>query len=114
MKTDSQFKFEKQALDVALASGSAQVTFPTPGKAVQFRQRCYAFRKWKRETMGDQSPYEALTIKAPQGSSIEIVGRKFEGQIVAGPGLVEPVLEVEDEDGLLADILAVKQKVLDV
>lgn len=109
MKTDAQFKFEKQALDVALATGSAQVTFPTSGKAVQFRQRCYAFRKWKRETLGDASPYEALTIKAAEGSTIHITGKTFEGEIVAGPGLASP--EVEDDE-LFSEILGVKEKLV--
>ena len=115
MKTDSQFKFEKQALDTALASGSAQVNFPTAGKAVQFRQRCYAFRKWKREILGDQSPYEILTIKALSAGSttLDIVAKQFEGEIIAGQGepLAEPPpsmdvveeLELSDED---SDILA--------
>ena len=80
MKTDSQFHFEKEALDTALSSGSASVTFPSPGKAVLFRQRCYAFRKWKRESMGGDSPYELLTIKSLNkgACTVEIVGRTAE------------------------------------
>lgn len=97
MKTDLQFRFEKEALDVALATGSARVTFSTPGKAVQFRQRCYSFRKWKRETLGDESPYELLTIKslAKGATVIEIVGRQFEGTIIPGAGspITSPVRE---------------------
>lgn len=107
MKSDSQFRFEKEALDVALAHGSASVNFLTPGKAVQFRQRCYTFRKWKRETIGDSSPYEMLTIKmlAPGATTVEIVQRTFEGTIVPGngapvvaPGRGNPELSAEDRE----------------
>jgi len=96
MKSDSQYRFEKEALDIALSTGSASVSFTTPGKAVQFRQRCYTFRKWKRETVGDSSPYEMLTIKMLEKGSttVEIVQRTFEGQITPGAG--KPLVEVEE------------------
>lgn len=122
MKSDLQFKYEKEALDVALATGSARVSFPTPGKAVAFRQRCYAFRKWKRDTMGDQSPYELLTIPAIAKGALEVVitGRKFEGTIVPGQGepitapAVEPEapsldLDINDDD--LDLVASIKEKV---
>ena len=122
MKTDLHFQYEKQAMDVALASGSARVAFPTPGKAVAFRQRCYAFRKWKRDTLGDQSPYELLTIPALTKGSLEVVitGRKFEGTIVPGQGepLTAPApepeapsldLDINDDD--LDLVASIKEKV---
>jgi len=110
VKTDSQFRFEKEALDVALATGSASVDFPTRGKAVAFRQRCYAFRKWKRDTLGDLSPYEALTIKAlaPGATKVEITGKTFEGKITPGTegpvALPESATLTEEEQAILDDV----------
>lgn len=121
MKTDKQFFREKQALDVALAQGGADVEFPTHGRAVSFRQRCYTFRKWKRETMGEASPYEDLIIKPVDADSsvVKIRGREMDGIIrpLGGPPIAsqepEKTVPFEDEDDpLLDEVLGFKKKLV--
>lgn len=121
MKTDKQFFREKQALDVALAQGGADVEFPTHGRAVSFRQRCYTFRKWKRETLGDSSLYEDLIIKPVEADSsiVKIRGREMDGIIrpLGGPPIASAESEkaapiIEEDDPLLDEVLSVRKKLV--
>lgn len=109
-RTESQYALERQVLDGALRSRGADVEFPTHGKAVAFRQRCYAFRKWKRESLGEASPYEILTIKdlGKDGRVVQIRPRELEATVtfLDGPPLNQDHFEENftiDDDELLGE-----------
>ncbi len=70
-KYSSRYPIEREVLDYALANGGARYTLDTPGKAVHFRQRAYAFRKvlWGELNAANPSPsiptpYDLITITA--------------------------------------------------
>lgn len=100
-KTESQFTLERQVLDGALARGGADVEFPTHGKAVAFRQRCYTYRKWKREMLGEASPYEKLVIKdlGKEGKIVQVRGRELDAKVtfLNGPPLAPDPIEIPDD-----------------
>lgn len=72
----------KTVLDEALAMNlphGAQcgtLSFDTPGKAVNWRQRAYRFRKLWREHRDINSPYETLTLPKLEPGATEVIIKK--------------------------------------
>lgn len=107
MKTIHSYRNEQRAIDEAFARGGAQVTFPSKGKAIHFRQRCYTFRKLflaqaaRESVLGmPETPYDNLFLgqpeETPRGWSVRIEQRKFEGILEDLDG-GEIALDEEDE-----------------
>jgi hypothetical protein len=101
----------KPILDQCLAHGGGVYEAPTPGAAVQFRHRCYAFRKQWREAMaGEASAYDRLTIKklAKGQKRVEIVPLRASGTFTPAQG--EAIVDVSEDDPLLAEAEALRFK----
>lgn len=95
------YVYEREVLDKALLSGGVEVTFPSPGDAIKFRQRCYEFRKvWRERCGGEGSPYDRLTLPAiPTGGlTVLIVPPVRKGVVkpLGGP-VIAPTPETSDE-----------------
>lgn len=91
----------KAVLDSALATNASHgeicgtVAFETSGKAVNWRQRAYRFRKLWREHRDINSPYERLTLPKlePGETSVTI-------KMTGVPAVFTPAV-VNDDDPLL-------------
>lgn len=109
----TQYRDIKPILDQCLLSSGGTYNAPTPGNAVQFRHRCYAFRKAYREAVAPAaSPYDLLTIrKLPKGATQVVIAP------VAAPGTFTPAggapietYQVPDNDPLLDEAAALREK----
>lgn len=92
----------KAVLDSALATNASHgevcgtVAFATSGKAVNWRQRAYRFRKLWREHRDINSPYERLTLPKlePGETSVTI-------KMTGVPAVFTPA-QISNEDPLLS------------
>lgn len=90
-KFSSRYPDVREVLDYALANGGARYTLDTPGKAVHWRARAYAFRKvlWSEiNAAGGNSPtpYDAIKITI-EGSTCVI-----HVETASARGVLEPLL----------------------
>lgn len=99
----AQYSDVKPVLDAALAHGGGTYEAPSPGAAVQFRHRCYAFRKAFREASESASPYDRLVIRklAKGQTNVVIEPNTLPGTFVPAGGAPIETYTVEDNDPLL-------------
>jgi hypothetical protein len=101
----------KPILDQCLAHGGGTYEATSPGSAVQFRHRCYTFRKqWREALLGEASPYDRLTIKklAKGATRVEIVPLRASGTFTPAQG--EAIVDLSEDDPLLAEAEALRFK----
>lgn len=110
----TQFADVKEILDKCLHHGGGSYVAPSPGSAVQFRHRCYTFRKAYREAVAPAaSPYDRLTIRklAPGSTRVEIAEARAPGVFIPADGdpvQVEP--PVEDDDPLFQEAMELRRR----
>lgn len=112
-----RIKFQdcRAVLDACIANNGCTVTLPTAGKATNFRQRCYSFRKAMNEL---DTNLEYATIKITtdpkllrrlifEFHSVDFVIKTLDGDVIKPEDRVPPVatetLTVEEAD-LLAGL----------
>lgn len=107
----AQYSDVKPILDAALAQGGGTYEAPTPGAAVQFRHRCYAFRKAFREASESASPYDRLVLrKLRKGETrVRIEPNILPGTFVPAGGTPIETYAVEDDDPLLDEAAQLRQ-----
>lgn len=108
----AQYHDIKVVLDAALAHGGGTYSAPTPGAAVQFRHKCYTFRKAYREASHLASPYDRLIIrKLPKGATeVVIEPNTLPGTFTPAEGPpVEPPSEILADDPLLREALRIRE-----
>ena len=90
-KFSSRYPDVREVFDYALANGGARYTLDTPGKAVHWRSRAYAFRKvlWGEiNASGGNSPtpYDAIKV------TIEDCTCVIHVETASARGVLEPLL----------------------
>lgn len=110
----AQYNDIKVVLDSALAHGGGVYEAPTGGAAVQFRHKCYAFRKAFREAGVSASPYDRLIIrKLPKGATkVVIEPNTLPGTFTPAQGapISEPV-EIAEDDPLMEEARALRASI---
>jgi hypothetical protein len=62
----------RKALDTAIANDGCILTFPSRGAALNFRQRCYSFRRLITELHGEGTAYDSMKIATPTTGELTI------------------------------------------
>jgi len=99
-KFSSRYPDVREVFDYALANGGARYTLDTPGKAVHWRARAYAFRKvlWGEINASggppQPTPYDAVKITIDGSTCIIHV------ETASGRGKLEPLVETKPPQGL--------------
>lgn len=98
-QVSTQFADIKAVLDQCLAHGGGTYSAPDPGKAVNFRHRCYQFRKQYREAIAPgASPYDMLIIRQILRGETDV---KIEPQTLSGtftPAEGAPLTSLPDDE----------------
>lgn len=118
MKTPAQISIQyaavKAVLDTALQHSGGVYEAGTYGRAINFRQKAYAFRKAYREAIHPAvSPYEALILREVKKgeTSVRIEPDTLPGTFTpaSGPALTTPSEPASVDDPLLEDALALRR-----
>lgn len=112
-QVSARFADIKPILDQCLQHGGGQYTASTPGAAVQFRHRCYMFRKAYREAVApNASAYDRLVIRklAEGETTVRIEPLTASGIFTPASGTPITEGEVAPNDPLLLEALRLREE----
>jgi hypothetical protein len=111
-QVSAQYHDVKPVLDQCLAHGGGTYEAPSAGSAVQFRHRCYSFRKAYRDAIAPgASPYDKLILRklAKGETRVVIEPNTLPGTFTPASGARVDEPEVAPDDPLLEEARALRE-----